>query len=105
MKEININTSFTVFQSVNELPQDVQSLMQQAVKIRKKAYAPYSKFRVGAALLLDNGKIVLGSNQENAAYPSGLCAEKSCYFSKRRHLSGCQNNQISGYSCLGQQRN
>lgn len=80
MKEISINTSFTVYQSVVELPQDVQSLMEQAVEIRKKAYAPYSKFRVGAALLLDNGKVVLGSNQENAAYPSGLCAERVAIF-------------------------
>lgn len=51
-----------------------------AIEIRKKAYAPYSKFRVGAAILLDNGKIVLGSNQENAAYPSGLCAERVAIF-------------------------
>lgn len=80
MKEISINTSFTVYQSVAELPQDLQSLMEQAVEIRKKAYAPYSKFRVGAALLLDNGKVVLGSNQENAAYPSGLCAERVAIF-------------------------
>lgn len=80
MKEININTSFTVYQSVAELPRDVQSLMEQAIEIRKKAYAPYSKFRVGAALLLDNGKVVLGSNQENAAYPSGLCAERVAIF-------------------------
>lgn len=80
MKEININTSFTVYQSVSELPQDMQVLMEQAVEIRKKAYAPYSKFRVGAALLLDNGKTVLGSNQENAAYPSGLCAERVAIF-------------------------
>lgn len=80
MKEISINTSFIVYQSVAELPQDVQSLMEQAVEIRKKAYAPYSKFRVGAALLLDNGKVVLGSNQENAAYPSGLCAERVAIF-------------------------
>lgn len=80
MKEISINTSFTVYQSVAELPQDVQSLMEQAVEIRKKAYAPYSKFRVGAALLLDNEKVVLGSNQENAAYPSGLCAERVAIF-------------------------
>lgn len=80
MKEISINTSFTVYQSVAELPQDVQSLMEQAVEIRRKAYAPYSKFRVGAALLLDNGKVVLGSNQENAAYPSGLCAERVAIF-------------------------
>jgi cytidine deaminase len=80
MKQININTSFTVFQSSEELPADVQSLMEQAIAIRKKAYAPYSKFRVGAALLLDNGKVVLGSNQENAAYPSGLCAERVAIF-------------------------
>ena len=80
MKKIEINTSFTAFQSVEELPQDVQSLMQQAIQVRKNAYAPYSKFRVGAALLLDNGKIVLGSNQENAAYPSGLCAERVAIF-------------------------
>ena len=80
MQQININTSFTVFQSPAELPQDIQSLMEQAVAIRKKAYAPYSKFRVGAALLLDNGQIVLGSNQENAAYPSGLCAERVAIF-------------------------
>ena len=80
MKKIEINTTFSVFQSVEELPQEVQSLMQQAKEIRKKAYAPYSKFRVGVALLLDNGKIVLGSNQENAAYPSGLCAERVTIF-------------------------
>jgi cytidine deaminase len=54
--------------------------MHQAVETRKNAYAPYSKFRVGAAILLDNGKVVLGSNQENAAYPSGLCAERVAIF-------------------------
>jgi cytidine deaminase len=54
--------------------------MNQAIEVRKKAYAPYSKFRVGAAILLDNGKVVLGSNQENAAYPSGLCAERVAVF-------------------------
>lgn len=80
MKEININTSFTVYQSQEELPQDIQHLMEKAVEIRKKAYAPYSKFRVGACLLLDNGQVVLGSNQENAAYPSGLCAERVAIF-------------------------
>jgi len=76
MKEIHITTTFEVFKTVNELSEEMQSLMQQAIAIRKKAYAPYSHFRVGAAILLDNGKIVLGSNQENAAYPSGLCAER-----------------------------
>jgi len=80
MNEITIKTTFTVFENTSELPLDVQDLMSQAVGIRKTAYAPYSKFRVGAALLLDNGKIVLGSNQENAAYPSGLCAERTAIF-------------------------
>jgi cytidine deaminase len=80
MKEISITSSFLVFDSLNDLSQDIQELMNQAVEIRKKAYAPYSQFRVGAALLLDNGKIVLGSNQENAAYPSGLCAERVAIF-------------------------
>jgi len=80
MKEINITSSFTIFDNLNELPADIQDLMNQAVEIRKKAYAPYSKFKVGAALLLDNGKIILGSNQENAAYPSGLCAERTAIF-------------------------
>lgn len=80
MKEISITSSFLEYNSLDELPKDVQNLMDQAVEIRKKAYAPYSQFRVGAALLLDNGKIVLGSNQENAAYPSGLCAERVAIF-------------------------
>lgn len=80
MKEINITTTFSVFDSLPELPENIRDLMGKAVEIRKKAYAPYSKFRVGAAIFLDNGKIVLGSNQENAAYPSGLCAERVAIF-------------------------
>lgn len=80
MKEISIVSKFSVYESTSELPNDIQDLMEKAVSIRKKAYAPYSKFRVGAALLLDNGEIVLGSNQENAAYPSGLCAERVAIF-------------------------
>jgi cytidine deaminase len=80
MKEININTQLSVFESMKELPNDVNELMQKAIEIRKKAYAPYSKFNVGAAILLDNGEIALGSNQENAAYPSGLCAERVAIF-------------------------
>jgi cytidine deaminase len=80
MKEITITTQFKVFESIQELPNDIQDLMTQAVETRKNAYAPYSKFRVGVAIFLDNGKIVLGSNQENAAYPSGLCAERVAIF-------------------------
>ena len=80
MQEINITSRFLVFETTEELPIDIQNLMNQAIEIRTKAYAPYSRFKVGAALLLDNGKIILGSNQENAAYPSGLCAERVAIF-------------------------
>ena len=63
MKKITITTQFSSYESVAELPGNVQELMAKAVEIRKNAYAPYSKFRVGAAILLDNGQIVQGSNQ------------------------------------------
>ncbi|NBW28082.1 MAG: cytidine deaminase [Flavobacteriaceae bacterium] len=81
MKEISITSTFTVFDSISELPTDVISLMENAIEIRKTAYAPYSHFRVGVAIELDNNEIVLGTNQENAAYPSGLCAERVAIFS------------------------
>lgn len=80
MKEISITTKFSGYDTFQDLPTEIQNLMLQAISVRKNAYAPYSKFRVGAALLLDNGKVVLGSNQENAAYPSGLCAERVAVF-------------------------
>jgi len=54
--------------------------MEKAIEIRKTAYAPYSNFLVGVALELDNGEIITGTNQENAAYPSGLCAERVAIF-------------------------
>ncbi|MBD0834266.1 cytidine deaminase [Aestuariibaculum suncheonense] len=80
MKEIKIETVLQVYDTVDELPRDVQDLMLKAVESRRNAYAPYSKFNVGAALLLDNGVIVSGSNQENASYPSGLCAERTAIY-------------------------
>ena len=80
MNKISINITFSVFEDKNDLSIEIQDLMDQAIAIRKNAYAPYSKFRVGCAILLDNEKVVLGSNQENAAYPSGLCAERVAIF-------------------------
>ena len=80
MNKVTITTNFDVFETIQELPKDIQNLMHDAVAIRKTAYAPYSHFKVGAAILLDNGEIILGSNQENAAYPSGLCAERVAVF-------------------------
>jgi len=80
MKEITVTSKINVFESIQELPQIEQNLIRKAIEARKNAYAPYSKFRVGAAILLDNGEIIIGSNQENAAYPSGLCAERVAIF-------------------------
>lgn len=80
MKKIQINTTFTAFDSIDSLDNQTQELMHKAIEVRKQAYAPYSKFRVGAAILLENGKVVIGSNQESAAYPSGLCAERVAIF-------------------------
>ena len=82
MKEIKIQSTLYVYDSINETPEDIQALMNHAASARIKAYAPYSKFTVGTALLLDNGEIVIGSNQENASYPSGLCAERTAIYYK-----------------------
>lgn len=63
-----------------ELPDNVKKLIDKAKEATKTSYAPYSKFHVGAALETDGGHIVCGSNQENVAYPSGLCAERTAVF-------------------------
>lgn len=66
--------------SFEELEAQDRRLVEMAKDATTRAYAPFSKYQVGAAILLDNGKIVEGSNQENAAYPSGLCAERTAAF-------------------------
>ena len=68
--------NFEVYDSVDELNDDDKHLLQQAKKIALQAYAPYSQFLVGAAALLSNGKMITGTNQENASYPVGTCAER-----------------------------
>ncbi len=80
MKKISISADLEVYDNEAELPQDVQDLMSQAIEAREKSYSPYSQFRVGAAILLENGEVVTGSNQENASYPAGLCAERTAIF-------------------------
>ena len=76
MKKINLGTSALLFEDIDQLSDDDQTLMKFAVKATKGAYAPYSKFSVGAALLMEDDTIITGNNQENAAYPSGMCAER-----------------------------
>ncbi|TVZ26946.1 cytidine deaminase [Gillisia sp. Hel_I_86] len=80
MKSITISTTIEIYDSLVELPEEVIKLMNTAVEAREKAYAPYSKFHVGAAILLDNNEVISGSNQENASYPSGLCAERTAIY-------------------------
>ena len=80
LKKHKIESFLEVYDSVTELPDSIQQLVNKAQQAREKAYAPYSHFKVGAALLLENGEVVSGSNQENAAFPSGLCAERVAVF-------------------------
>lgn len=80
MKEIQIVNNI-VSRTYQELDPSERKLVDAARAATARAYAPYSHFRVGAAILLDNGQTVTGSNQENVAYPSGTCAERSaCYY-------------------------
>lgn len=78
--KLTITTQIEVYESIKDLHKKDAELLKEAQKMVKTAYAPYSNFQVGAAVLLDNGKIITGNNQENAAYPSGLCAERVAIF-------------------------
>ena len=80
MKTFEITIPFTVYENENELSAEDQKLLKLAREAAERAYANYSRFQVGAALLLNNGEIVTGNNQENCAYPSGLCAERTTAF-------------------------
>ena len=79
---------YTVYDTLDEMdPQDAE-LMRRAHEATQSAYAPYSKFNVGAAVRLANGEIVTGNNIENAAYPSGLCAERVAMFGAMAKFPG-----------------
>lgn len=80
MKKKNINIEYKEYLNKEELSKEEILLLERAAQAAESAYAPYSNFHVGAALLLSNGEIVAASNQENAAYPSGLCAERVAVF-------------------------
>ncbi len=72
---------YTEYSSIEELNSKDVLLIEKAIDAQKSSYSPYSKFCVGVAILLENGEIIQGSNQENGAYPSGLCAERVALFS------------------------
>lgn len=95
MKSLIITSTLDVYESFDELPVAIQNLMERACEARDNAYAPYSKFQVGAALLLENDEVVIGSNQENASYPSGLCAERTAIFYASARFPGAAIKTIA----------
>lgn len=80
MEKKNISISYEEYKSIEELSAEDATLARAAIDAMRGSYAPYSNFNVGAAVRLGNGEIVKGANQENAAFPSGLCAERAAMF-------------------------
>lgn len=76
MKENKFEFNYKVYDNIDELPEEQQWLLNEAREVTSNAYAPYSKFQVGAVARMANGEIIAGSNQENASFPVGLCAER-----------------------------
>ena len=76
MKKEKYDFAYEVYDSIDELSEQEASLLKKARETTRHAYAPYSHFKVGAVAKMKNGEIVTGSNQENASYPVGLCAER-----------------------------
>ena len=83
---MEIRIDIEEYEKAEELSPDEQKLINAAMQAAKQSYAPYSGFCVGAAIRLDNDEIILGSNQENAAYPDGLCAERVAIFYAHSHF-------------------
>lgn len=94
----SIQIDYEEYPSVAELSAADSELLQQAMAAAEGAYSPYSQFKVGAAVRLDDGKIVVGNNQENAAYPSGLCAERVALFSA---LAQNPSSAVSAIAIVG----
>ena len=80
MEKKSIISEIDIYDDPTELSAEEQQLLKKASEAREDAYAPYSHFKVGAAVLLDNDDIIIGSNQENASFPAGLCAERVAVF-------------------------
>lgn len=77
MKEKKFQFTYKIYKGIEELNEDDAALLSQARKVTKKAYAPYSGFHVACSARLKNGRTVVGTNQENASYPVGICAERA----------------------------
>ncbi len=103
MKHKSLEIKYSEYNSLDDLSELGQQLVIKARAAAKNAYAPYSNFHVGAALELQNGEIIIGNNQENAAYPSGLCAERVALFAANANYpdSAVKTIAISAYNAKG----
>lgn len=95
MKQRAYTVRLKEYTGPDELEEKQQKLVDLAMEAARSAYAPYSGYHVGAAALLDNGEIVIGNNQENSAYPSGLCAERVAVFYAGARYPGIPVNSIA----------
>jgi len=95
MKKHEIRIDYIEYESIDKLTEEDKNLLVKAKEAAKNAYAPYSGFQVGAAVLLSDGTVITGSNQENAAYPSGLCAERVAAFSAKSSFPDKQITAIA----------
>lgn len=95
MKDVKLDICYKVYDSIDELCPEDRALAQAAMQAQKSSYAPYSHFNVGSAVLLSDGTVVSGSNQENAATPSGLCAERTAMFAAGASKPGVPMSKIA----------
>jgi cytidine deaminase len=95
MEQKNLSFSYLEYDSMEELPSSDRELLEHAKKAVNSAYAPYSHYRVGAAVRMGNGNIISGSNQENMAFPSGLCAERVALFAAASANPGASVDAIA----------
>jgi cytidine deaminase len=95
MEYLKISCEFERHETYANLNSEIQKLIKECLEATNSAYAPYSNFYVGAAVLLENGIIIRGNNQENAAFPSGLCAERVAIFFAGANYSGVSIKAIA----------
>lgn len=98
MKHITLETKIEEL-TLDELSPEEQELVQRAKQATQGAYAKYSHFKVGAALRLQDGQIIMGANQENAAFPSGLCAERTAIFAAQANHPNQPVVQLAVTAC------
>lgn len=97
-----VSIEFDRIAGEENLDAELRTLLDAAKSARERAYAPYSEFKVGAAVLLNNGEIISGNNQENAAYPSGLCAERVALFAAKSAFPNATIVALAVYTNTGE---